>query len=167
MEVVLLRVTEDGRTQALTLRHQRTVIGRQTDCDVRVPTPGISRHHCEILIDDDEVMIRDLGSSNGTWVNQERVESQSLKAGDLVSLGKHVFVIRIDGEPEEVDAEACYEDGMPESSEASEPPRVKQGGSTPAASAGAARASRDPEDSSVFDFDFDLSDEDEDDQPPL
>lgn len=162
MEVVLLRVTEDGRTQALTLRHERTVIGRQTDCDVRVPTPGVSRHHCEIMIEDEGVSIRDLGSSNGTWVNRERVERRRLRAGDLVSLGKHVFVIRIDGAPSEVDAEACYEDGMPDASLTPEPPRVKQGGSAPAA-----RANADSGDSSVFDFDFDISDEDEDDQPPL
>ncbi len=164
MQVVLVRVTEDGRTQSLVLKHDRTVIGRQTDCEVRVPTPGISRHHCEILIDDDNATVRDLGSSNGTWVNQDRVESHELKAGDLISLGKHVFVIRIDGAPEEIDAVACYEDGMPDRGDEPEPPRVKQSGPPPTASQGSLA---DSGDSSVFDFDFDISDEDEDDQPPL
>ncbi len=167
MDVVLVRVTEDGRQQALTLKHDRTVIGRQTDCDVRVPTPGISRHHCELVLGDDGLTVRDLGSSNGTWINQERVEAQRVSAGDLLSIGKHVFVIQIDGAPSEIDAEACYEDGMPERpEEESEPPRVKHGGAPTAAAAGSG-APADSDESSVFDFDFDLSDEDEDDQPPL
>lgn len=161
MEVVLIRVTEDGRTQELPIRRDRVVIGRQTDCDVRVPAAGISRHHCELTQDDEGLVIRDLGSSNGTWVNQERVESQRLSAGDLISFGSYVFVVRIDGEPAEIDPEHCYEDGLPEAEGAVEPPRVAQSGGAATAGAGGAG-----DDSSVFDFDFDLSDDD-DSQPPL
>ncbi len=160
MDVALIRVTEDGRTQELPIRRDRVVIGRQTDCDVRIPAAGISRHHCELVQDDDGLLIRDLGSSNGTYVNQERVESERLSAGDLVSFGAFVFVVRIDGKPEEIEPEHCYEDGLPEQEEAKAPPRVAQSGG------GARPNSGDNDDSSVFDFDFDLSDDD-DSQPPL
>ena len=93
-------------------------------------------------------------------MNQERVESERLSAGDLVSFGTFVFVVRIDGEPGEIEAEHCYEDGLPEQEEAKAPPRVAQSG------AGSGPSASDNEDSSVFDFDFDLSDDD-DSQPPL
>ncbi len=160
MDVVLIRVTEDGRMQELPIRRDRVVIGRQTDCDVRVPAAGISRHHCEVVQDDDGLLINDLGSSNGTWVNQERVESKRLSAGDLVSFGSFVFVVRIDGNPTEIEPEHCFEDGLPDTDDAKEPPRVVQSGGA------AAKAGGVNDDSSVFDFDFDLSDDD-DSQPPL
>ncbi len=148
--------------QELPIRRDRVVIGRETDCDVRVPAAGISRHHCELVQDDDGLLIRDLGSSNGTWVNQERIEDERLSAGDLISFGSFVFVVRIDGAPAEIEAEHCFEDGLPETDQVIEPPRVAQAGGPPSAKAGGGVN----EDSSVFDFDFDLSDDD-DSQPPL
>ncbi len=164
MDVVLIRVTEDGRMQELPIKRDRVVIGRQTDCDVRVPAAGISRRHCEIVQEEGGPLIRDLGSSNGTWVNQERVESARLSAGDLVSFGSFVFVVRIDGSPAEIEPEHCFEDGLPEAEEAKAPSRVAKSGGPGGAGAGGAGGVND--DSSVFDFDFDLSDDD-DSQPPL
>jgi pSer/pThr/pTyr-binding forkhead associated (FHA) protein len=159
VEVALVRVTAEGETQRVVLGKDRTVIGRQEGCQLRIPIAGVSRTHCEILIQGGSITIKDLGSSNGTYVNQERVTQQPLAPGDLVSLGGQVFLVQVNGEPEEIDAEFLFEDGLPEEESKTSIPAPKA--SVPAASA-AKKA--DLDDSSVMDFDF----EDEDEaQPPL
>jgi diguanylate cyclase (GGDEF)-like protein len=66
----------------------RTTIGRAQDADIRIVDDGISRHHVEIRLEGDRVLIRDLGSTNGTFRNGTRVESVTEVAdGDKVSVG--------------------------------------------------------------------------------
>lgn len=163
MEVVLIRVTENGEQQPVPLNREHTLIGRLDDCHVRIPIAGVSRRHCEIVVDSGSITIRDLGSSNGTYVNQERVESQPLSAGDLISVGGLVFVLSVNGEPGDIDAEMMFEDGLPE----------VEAPSVPAPAPAAAKESPKPvpastlnDDSSMMDFEFEF-DEDDDDQPPL
>ena len=94
LEVNLIRVTKNGKSTRVPLSHERTLVGRQDDCHIRVPVAGISRKHCEIVIADGSIVINDLGSSNGTYVNQERISgAQPLSAGDLISFGGLVFVV--------------------------------------------------------------------------
>ncbi|MDZ4685217.1 MAG: FHA domain-containing protein, partial [Planctomycetaceae bacterium] len=45
----------------------RAVIGRAEDCDIRIKSPAISRHHCVIEIDDGDWIVRDMGFSRGTF----------------------------------------------------------------------------------------------------
>ena len=57
--------------------------------------PRVSTEHAELVRDGDEVLVRDLGSSNGTWVNGERVEGeQRLESGDLIEVGRTVLCFR-------------------------------------------------------------------------
>ena len=162
MEVALVRVTADGQTQRVQLSKDRTVIGRQEDCQIRIPIAGVSRQHCEILVRDGSITIKDLGSSNGTYLNQERITSHPAAAGDLLSVGGQVFLIQVNGDPEEVEAEFLYEDGLPEAATnaptAVSPPRPSAGAVRAKSSGGSA------DESSLMDFDF-LDEEDE--QPPL
>ncbi len=158
MEATLIRVTSNGEKTPVPLTHERVVIGRLDDCQIRIPAPDVSRNHCEIVIEDGSIEIRDLGSSNGTFVNQERISSRPLSAGDLISVGGVVFVLSINGEPGEIDAEMMYEDGLPEPVVASHPGPV-----SPAPSKVPASSFND--DSSMMDFEFDF--DDDDDQPPL
>jgi pSer/pThr/pTyr-binding forkhead associated (FHA) protein len=110
------------------------------------------------------VTIRDLGSSNGTYLNQERVDEAKLSAGDLVAIGSLVFLVQIDGSPEEFEPELLYEDGIPEQPKpdpqyaaAHTPKPVHQHAPTAAG-----------DDSSMMDFNFEFDlDEDDDEQPPL
>src|SRR5690348_12308119 len=67
------------------------VVGRAPTSDFPIIDPTISRRHAQILRQDDKILVRDLGSSNGTYVNGERVESVELKAGDIVTFGKVKF----------------------------------------------------------------------------
>ncbi|NRF67162.1 GGDEF domain-containing protein [Aquincola sp. S2] len=66
-----------------------TTIGRLADMGVFIDHPSVSRRHAELELAGDVMMIRDLGSANGTWVNDIRLPApQALKDGDLIRLGK-------------------------------------------------------------------------------
>ena len=58
-----------------------TMLGRGTDCDLRLVDPGVSRHHAELRVEDDQVVLVDLGSTNGTFVNSEPVRRIALTDG--------------------------------------------------------------------------------------
>lgn len=104
-------VQKDGGSKEVPLKSLPVIIGRGDDCKVRVPLASVSRNHCELLIDDDELMVRDLKSSNGTFVNKDRVSSRELVPGDLLAVGPVVFVVRIDGHPKEIDAVESFASG--------------------------------------------------------
>lgn len=70
---------------ALTLKPNRTmVLGRANDCDLVVGLKPISRRHAEITLVNDQLTIEDLGSANGTYINDNRISSGELKHGDCV-----------------------------------------------------------------------------------
>ncbi len=143
----------DGRQQAVPLKPGKILIGRHDDCQIRIPAANVSRHHCEVVSGGSGVRIRDLGSSNGTYVNGHKVDDVELSPGDVIEIGTLLFVVRIDGDPAVIDPEALSQ-------------HVKSAGSA-VADAVTAKLPSGNDDSSVdFDFDFDLSDDD-DDQPAL
>jgi len=73
----------------------RLLIGRASDCHLRVADPRVSRHHCELLIEDNQVRIRDLGSRNGTFVNGEPVcGERTLGDGDVVYVATSLFEVQ-------------------------------------------------------------------------
>ena len=75
-----------------------TVLGRDNTADVILDDPGISRQHTEIRVTSDGphlvASIRDLGSTNGTFVNGERITSQRLADGDRVTVGRTALTYR-------------------------------------------------------------------------
>jgi two-component system, cell cycle response regulator len=64
-----------------------TTIGRGSQADIQVIDEGISRRHASIRLDGDKVVIADLGSTNGTFLNGERVATQALSDGDKIQVG--------------------------------------------------------------------------------
>jgi pSer/pThr/pTyr-binding forkhead associated (FHA) protein len=169
LEVVLIRVTESGQQQPVPLTREKTIIGRLDDCHIRIPIGGVSRKHCEIVIADGSIVVNDLGSSNGTFVNQDKVESLPVASGDLVSVGGMVFVVTVNGEPNDFDPEIMYEEGLPDVADASVAPAVSTSAPAPAEQEPEPQpisASLMNEDSSMTDFEF-AFDDDDDDQPPL
>lgn len=62
------------------------VVGRHPGCDARLDSPRVSRHHCCVMPEDGEVLVRDLGSTNGVRINGQRVEAGRLKPGDELSI---------------------------------------------------------------------------------
>ena len=74
MQVVLVMFKPDGSKRSFSLHKQATVVGRREDCDVRIPLGEISRKHCRLVRDETELKVEDMGSSNGTYVNGQRVQ---------------------------------------------------------------------------------------------
>ena len=66
----------------IALDRSMVVVGRHPLCDVRLDSLRISRHHCCMTQDKDELVVRDLGSTNGIRINGERVERGRLRPGD-------------------------------------------------------------------------------------
>jgi pSer/pThr/pTyr-binding forkhead associated (FHA) protein len=62
------------------------VVGRHPACDARLDSLRVSRHHCCMMHENGEVVIRDLGSTNGIRINGQRVEMGRLRAGDELSI---------------------------------------------------------------------------------
>ena len=74
----------DGIKGELPLSRPRTVFGRGDAADVRVPVSKISRTHCAVSVSEGgDLTVEDLGSSNGTYVNQEKIDTRPMAAGDL------------------------------------------------------------------------------------
>jgi diguanylate cyclase (GGDEF)-like protein len=69
------------------LSRERTVIGRGTRADIRMLDEGISRAHCEVLIEGGKIVLRDLGSTNGTYCRGVRVDRHELSDGDKILVG--------------------------------------------------------------------------------
>lgn len=94
---VALKVIEGKQTGTLIpLNREKFLIGREEDCQLRPNSDLVSRHHCVIAMDDFTVRIRDLGSTNGTFVNDQRITTQVvLKQGDTIRIGKLAFEIQI------------------------------------------------------------------------
>ena len=80
----------------IVLNRGRFLIGREQDCDLRPSSDLVSRHHCVFHVDDFTVRLRDLGSTNGTTVNGERLSGErTLTGGDTVTVGKLTFELEL------------------------------------------------------------------------
>ncbi len=73
------------------------VVGRHPQCDARIDSLRVSRHHCCMTRDKGEVIVRDLGSTNGIRINGQRVEIGRLRPGDELSIA-HIRYRYEDGE---------------------------------------------------------------------
>jgi pSer/pThr/pTyr-binding forkhead associated (FHA) protein len=69
-------------------------IGRQLDVDIRLDDIFVSRRHCEIVAAESSLVVHDLGSKNGTFVNGIRTELSRLMPNDVLNVGRMEFVVR-------------------------------------------------------------------------
>jgi hypothetical protein len=78
------------------------IIGRHRECHLRAGSSAISQHHCALLSRGSKVVVRDFDSTNGTFVNQKRVQGeQELAENDLLEIGSLAFRIHIEADAEE------------------------------------------------------------------
>lgn len=101
MQVVLVMFRSDGGRKSFSVTRDVVVVGRREDCDLRIPLGEVSRKHCRFVKDGDALRVEDLGSSNGTFINGERVQESAVQPGDTVQVGPVQFVVQIDGVPAE------------------------------------------------------------------
>jgi len=104
MDVLLERLDEQENceiiveTDDFSLAEPEFVIGRAVDCNLRIPNRFVSRHHCELIVNgrDRIVRVRDLGSQNGTFVNDGPIiDDCELKDGDRLVVGCVPFEVHI------------------------------------------------------------------------
>jgi pSer/pThr/pTyr-binding forkhead associated (FHA) protein len=86
-KLVVLSAGLTGRTHELKV--DKTTVGRVEDNTFQIAEPSVSSHHCEILLRGSEIVVRDLNSTNGTYINGEKVTNESvLKPGQVLRLGQ-------------------------------------------------------------------------------
>jgi pSer/pThr/pTyr-binding forkhead associated (FHA) protein len=92
-----LRVLEGKNAgQEISVAGKKFFIGRAEDCHLRPASDLISRHHCVLLIEDGYLAVRDFGSKNGTYVNDDRVVGErELKPGDRLIVGPLHFEVHV------------------------------------------------------------------------
>jgi hypothetical protein len=86
LKLVVLSAGMTGRTQEL--KADKTTVGRLEDNTFQIGEPSISSHHCEVVMRGSEVLVRDLNSTNGTYIAGEKVTEKVLKVGQILRLGQ-------------------------------------------------------------------------------
>jgi hypothetical protein len=88
-------IVERGPKTGMTyvLPEGNTTVGRHPESDIFLNDVTVSRQHCRFVVDDGGLTVEDSGSTNGTYVNDVRVDQATLKAGDEVLVGRFHFVV--------------------------------------------------------------------------
>ena len=76
---------------AISLTRPIFLVGRHPECDIRIDLPQISRRHCCLAMAHDQIIIRDLGSRHGVWLNGRQIQEARLKAGDEIAIGHLLY----------------------------------------------------------------------------
>jgi len=184
VDVKLVYFKPDGTQKDIPLKSGRHIVGRTSEAQLRIPLSTVSRKHCELVFENDTLVIRDLGSSNGTFLNYERVQKAELGAGDVLGIGPScLLTVQIDGLPANIERPS---DSSGESSLMETPPAgldtdnddanplenvtaddldlPDPEGTVTKSSMGTVLPNAGKDDSSIFDFDFDFE---EDENPQL
>lgn len=96
-KLVLLSQGLTGRTHELKV--DKTTIGRVEDNTFPIIEPSVSSHHCEVLLRGSEVFVKDLNSTNGTFINGEKISESVLKPGQVLRLGQIEMRLEAEGAP--------------------------------------------------------------------
>jgi pSer/pThr/pTyr-binding forkhead associated (FHA) protein len=85
-KLVVLSAGMAGRSHELKV--DKTTVGRVEDNTFQIAEASVSSHHCEVLLRGSDVVIKDLNSTNGTFINGERITESVLKPGQILRLGQ-------------------------------------------------------------------------------
>lgn len=92
----LVVLSEGMAGQSYELKVDRTTVGRVEDNTFPIAQPSVSSHHCEIYLRGNDVVVKDLNSTNGTFINNNQVTTEAvLKPGQILRLGQ--VELRLDG----------------------------------------------------------------------
>ena len=98
MKIVLVVASGIYAGKEIAIAGNQFVIGRDEDCNLRPASPAISKKHCAVFYKDGEPFVKDLGSTNGTFVNDEQVEGdRPLVEGDKLRVGPLDFSVKLLG----------------------------------------------------------------------
>ena len=91
--ITQIEIRRDGEPLSVqTFPPGRVIIGRSPDNEIYIKNKFVSRHHAQLVSDEDGCVIEDLNSTNGVFINEKQVKKHLLKDGDIVSLGVHELV---------------------------------------------------------------------------
>jgi len=97
MKAKLVVVQGKPQGMQIPLQGSQFVIGRDPKCNLRPASDLISKLHCVFIVDGEKLTLRDLKSTNGTFVNSQKLEGMTdLKDGDLVRVGPLVFAVHVE-----------------------------------------------------------------------
>src|SRR3954468_15090313 len=95
-----LVVLSEGMTgQSYELKVDKTTVGRVEDNTFQIADSSVSSHHCEVLLRGSDVVIKDLNSTNGSFINGEKISETVLKPGQTLKLGQIELQLLTDGQP--------------------------------------------------------------------
>ncbi len=94
-KLVVLSEGLTGRSHELKV--EKTTVGRLEDNAFQIAEQSVSSHHCEILLQGNDVVVKDLNSTNGTFINGEKVSEKVLKPGQILRLGQIEIRLEADG----------------------------------------------------------------------
>ena len=93
-----LVIQNQGMTgRAHELNVDRTTIGRIEDNTFQIPDPSVSSHHCEVLLQGSDILVRDLNSTNGSFIGDKRFTEQVLKPGQVFRIGQVELRLETEG----------------------------------------------------------------------
>lgn len=97
---VLMILDGEQMGQRWAIQHESYVVGRGGECDLVLPERQVSREHIRIYYEDERYFLQDLGSKNGTWVNETQIENETiqLRDGDEINIAMAVTMIFVGSE---------------------------------------------------------------------
>lgn len=99
---ISLMVLSAGKAagKALPINVAQFIIGRDPECNLRPASAMISKRHCAVIVKNGRVFLRDFGSTNGTFVNDQQIKGEvEIKDGDVLKVGPLSFKAVIEGQP--------------------------------------------------------------------
>jgi len=98
MDFQLVVLRGRSSSKGVKLAEGITTVGRQDDCQLRIASSQVSRKHCQLFEHKGHLLVKDLGSANGTYVNGQKIATQRvLEAGDELAIGPVKF--RVEKQP--------------------------------------------------------------------
>jgi two-component system cell cycle response regulator len=107
-EACLVVIYGDELGKKYNLNASSLLIGRSSKCDIQIDQESTSRNHSKIVNTGKSILIRDLGSTNGTHVNDEPIEEYTLRDGDFIKIGRTIFKFLTGGNIENAYHEEIY-----------------------------------------------------------
>ena len=105
--ITQIEVQTDGETVSVQSFPQgRVIVGRSPDNEIYIKSKFVSRHHAQLVSDEEGCVIEDLNSTNGMFIDEKQIKKRRLRDGDVISLGVHQIVytdLREVAEPTEAD----------------------------------------------------------------
>ncbi len=84
---------EDRVIKEVAVGTQAVIIGRSPDTDIQIDNLAVSTNHAKVFVEEGRLVVEDMNSLNGTFVNNQRVQRTILKTGDSILIGKHHLVV--------------------------------------------------------------------------